>query len=1490
MGIIKNLIETKFTSLGANKVAADIEHLDRSQTRLGQSSASAGRQFAAQSQGLGGLVAAYAGAAATLFSVQAAFDALAKAAQAETVIRGTSALAAEIGQSGPRIIKTIQEITQGQLTMTEAAQNANIALSAGFNAQQVEQFAAIAQKASQALGRDFTDSLQRVVRGVSKLEPELLDELGIFTRIEPAVQKYAKQLGISATSLNEFQRRQAFANATIEEGTRKFSIIDTSTDSLQKTLEQLRVRISELGTGFLQVVGNTLAPFAKFLTGDIGNALLAFGFLLSLVFGKTTEVVNGFVDRTGAKLSGWSAGLADKAQIAATEVEKLRKAILAPVSVEKGAGLAGIQTKVKAGQDPAQAKRFAEALDLQRSSAQLVPSQLNAINRAYKEQIATLDRLGLNSSQTYKNINAAIERNNALLSTSGRRITLFIGLSNGLRASVSLLTGAFNLLGTAINFAFGIVAAIQLVGTLFDVDLLGKVVNAFKDLSNATKEAAGGFKGLATAFAGGGAALTAELKRLGASEEQITGFADRVAEARRKAEAPKSQATTIEILKSGGRLDAQSKAMFTLNKAMKEQQAIIDAGAGQGLFSYSQEDIEEARIQLLALQSAMEVYRQSADKTARVVAQVAQTSGLTAEQVAGVFTPELQNSTKALTILGMTIEQVNGQYSLENLTAQQREMIDVTALSRNTVKDFNAALEAGSVTVTSTGSTIAGLEANLIKLKTAYNGLSERASLGIAGESLQAEIAALEKQLSIYRAVEQSLVAIDKTYKDITTAFSKEISLFDTAEVSGLVNMYGQIATTQQQIDTNQAAYLQNVIASTAYSKSLVGDQAKIEQYLKNNNVTETERAQILATISKEAETYDKATAAVRGKLVDITKQAYELAKAYKEITKEAEAQIAELRQQEQLAPLQLKIDDLQIQQEAARAAASFKQSMLQNQIQLIELQVDNKKLKPLEGAEQINTIKDQILAAQKAAITEQFTISNQILDAEQALLLQETEIKQANIKAEADLQRSKITSDFEVLDSAASIYSAIASQLETSLVDGGNAIGSAIVSAINSAIDAFVGSFGTLGSMLGLGAKKASFAPVAAKGAEAIAGPVGRGSDAFTSAAIGMSESTMQLNTALTAAQSAADKATAAVTALEKEQLKASANSYLAERAAIEKKRELNRQAKEQEIALLLEQGRINEEEAQKRLREAADAGGGGGGKDTQAELTEIQKMLTQLFDSIKSNISDALMSLNNLVFYGEGNFGDIMGNLFKSIQQDLFKTTIADPLSDTLTEGIFSIFGIKGGKKGIENARVVNGALQVQVVSGPEELFGGLFKSKDEEQQDPTGGAFSGFFDKIGGFFSNLFGSDGIISRLFSGLFGQGGILSGLFGGILSLFGFGTTAAQGGLMHLAQGGAAISSTMRRDRVPAMLEPGEFVLRKQAVKSVGVPALQAMNATGKSTTGAPIINITNEGSPKDVQTAQPRFDGEKYVIDIVMRDFANNGPIRRSLRAKGGL
>jgi hypothetical protein len=58
------------------------------------------------------------------------------------------------------------------------------------------------------------------------------------------------------------------------------------------------------------------------------------------------------------------------------------------------------------------------------------------------------------------------------------------------------------------------------------------------------------------------------------------------------------------------------------------------------------------------------------------------------------------------------------------------------------------------------------------------------------------------------------------------------------------------------------------------------------------------------------------------------------------------------------------------------------------------------------------------------------------------------------------------------------------------------------------------------------------------------------------------------------------------------------------------------------------------------------------------------------------------------------------------------------------------------------------------------------------------------------------------------------------------------------------------------------------------------------MNATGNTgSTSAPTINIKNEGSPKTAEASPPRFDGEKYVIDVIMRDLSTNGPIRRTLR-----
>ena len=283
MATIKNIIQTQFTSTGSGAVNKQVETLNKGQTRLAQNSASAGRSFAAQSQGLGGLVAAYAGAAATTFALQQAFSKLAAAAAAEQTLAGLKSIATASGESSSILLKNVREITKNQLTLAEAAQQINLSLSAGFDQKQIEGLASVALKASRALGRDLTDAYTRVIRGSAKLETELLDELGIYTKIGPSTRAYAAALNRSAESLTEFERRQAFVNSVIAEGTRKFAAINTTIPTTAEKFGAFGTKVLDLATSFGMFLANRLVPLVDFLTNNFAGSLTLVTGLLALV-------------------------------------------------------------------------------------------------------------------------------------------------------------------------------------------------------------------------------------------------------------------------------------------------------------------------------------------------------------------------------------------------------------------------------------------------------------------------------------------------------------------------------------------------------------------------------------------------------------------------------------------------------------------------------------------------------------------------------------------------------------------------------------------------------------------------------------------------------------------------------------------------------------------------------------------------------------------------------------------------------------------------------------------------------------------------------------------------------------------------------------------------------------------------------------------------------------------------------------------------------
>ena len=229
-----------------------------------------GRDFANQARGLDGLVRLYATYAANVFAAGAAFRALSNAADTTNMIKGMDQLGASSGQALGTIAKRLVDVTDGAISMRESIEATTKGTAAGLSSKQMEQLGMVANKASKALGVAMPDAISRLTRGISKLEPELLDELGLFTKIEKATQDYARSIGKTAGSLSDFERRQAFATAVLKEGLDKFSAIDVSANPYDRLLASLQ----NLGQGALEVVNKVLTPLVNVLTQN-PTALLA---------------------------------------------------------------------------------------------------------------------------------------------------------------------------------------------------------------------------------------------------------------------------------------------------------------------------------------------------------------------------------------------------------------------------------------------------------------------------------------------------------------------------------------------------------------------------------------------------------------------------------------------------------------------------------------------------------------------------------------------------------------------------------------------------------------------------------------------------------------------------------------------------------------------------------------------------------------------------------------------------------------------------------------------------------------------------------------------------------------------------------------------------------------------------------------------------------------------------------------------------------------
>ena len=226
--------------------------------------------------GSSGLVGAYATLAANVFALTAAFGILQRAAAAQQLAEGLAFTGTVAGRNLPFVAEKLREITGAAVSTQEAMSAVALATSSGFSSEQVARLGEVAKGASLALGRDMTDALNRLVRGAAKLEPELLDELGIMVRLDDATRDYARTLGTTESNLTQFQKRQAFVNAIIKEGESSFAGIAQNIEP--NAYDQLAASLSDLLKNFITLLNKGLLPvvqlFSKSPTALVGAVLL----------------------------------------------------------------------------------------------------------------------------------------------------------------------------------------------------------------------------------------------------------------------------------------------------------------------------------------------------------------------------------------------------------------------------------------------------------------------------------------------------------------------------------------------------------------------------------------------------------------------------------------------------------------------------------------------------------------------------------------------------------------------------------------------------------------------------------------------------------------------------------------------------------------------------------------------------------------------------------------------------------------------------------------------------------------------------------------------------------------------------------------------------------------------------------------------------------------------------------------------------------------
>lgn len=214
--------------------------------------------------------AGLAGAAVT--GLSASFLAMAKdAATIAPVQDAFEKVADASGAGADKIIAALREKSNYMIEDIELMKNYSTAaqLVGTDFANQLPDAMQYLGKVAAATGQDMGFMMDSLVKGVGRMSPMILDNLGIQVNLTEATDKYAASIGKEASELTKAEQQAALMADVLEKLKTNTESMSTATDPFK----QLQVMFTNLKTTVTSAIGTAIMPSIEILVNRLGTLL-----------------------------------------------------------------------------------------------------------------------------------------------------------------------------------------------------------------------------------------------------------------------------------------------------------------------------------------------------------------------------------------------------------------------------------------------------------------------------------------------------------------------------------------------------------------------------------------------------------------------------------------------------------------------------------------------------------------------------------------------------------------------------------------------------------------------------------------------------------------------------------------------------------------------------------------------------------------------------------------------------------------------------------------------------------------------------------------------------------------------------------------------------------------------------------------------------------------------------------------------------------------